>query len=144
MKISFFSESNSFKLKHKLILKKWILLIFAEYFVTPKQINYIFCDDEYLLQLNKKYLNHDTLTDIITFDNTVIKGFVESDIFISVERVAENAKKFDKTFDNELQRVMIHGVLHLCGFHDKTKSSAIIMRYAEDDALALLQKLMSQ
>ena len=99
-------------------------------------INYIFCTDDELLEINIKHLNHNTLTDIITFDYTEGKT-INSDIFISVERVLDNAQKFKVTFDEEFHRVMIHGILHLCGYKDKTKADAELMRKKENNALKL-------
>ena len=101
------------------------------------EISFIFCSDNYLLEVNKKYLNHDYFTDIITFDyveNNIISG----DIFISCDRVKENAKEFDKTFENELSRIIIHGVLHLLGYKDKVKKDKLLMTQKEDFYLALL------
>ena len=140
MKINFFSESISFQPKQKAKIRKWILAIVDSYNYKVEEINYIFCDDEYLLKINLDYLNHDTLTDIITFDNADNSSKsknIESDIFISVERVTENASKFKKKFDDELHRVLIHGVLHLCGLKDKTKKDADAMRNAEEQALKI-------
>jgi len=99
-------------------------------------INYIFCDDEYLSKLNVKYLEHNTLTDIISFDETLGK-LVSGDIFISIDRVKENATEFEVSFTNELHRVMIHGILHFCGYNDKTKEEKEMMRKKEDYYLSL-------
>lgn len=103
-----------------------------------KELNYVFMSDEDLLKINIKYLNHDTYTDIITFDNAEIKGKIESDIFISLDRVEANAKKFNTTYENELQRVMAHGLLHLCGYKDKKKEEVATMRKKEEESLAML------
>lgn len=100
-------------------------------------INYIFCSDNYLLEINKDYLNHKTLTDIITFDNSD-GTLIESDIFISIERVRENAIKFDTTFQLELYRVLIHGILHLCGYKDKNEEEKNLMREKENKYINLL------
>ncbi|MDX1903199.1 MAG: rRNA maturation RNase YbeY [Thermonemataceae bacterium] len=104
-------------------------------------MNFIFCDDAYLLQINQEYLNHDTYTDIITFDNAEKKGVLESDIFISVERVKENAQNLQIDFEQELRRVLIHGVLHLLGYKDKNKTQEQEMRAKEDEALLWWQNL---
>ena len=101
------------------------------------QLTYIFCSDDYLHQLNVEYLNHDTLTDVITFDNSDDADILEGDIFISVERVRENAQDLGIPFRDELHRVMIHGVLHLLGYHDKDLLSQTAMRKKEDDCLSL-------
>ena len=116
--------------------ESWIQRCIQKYGFKEGDINYIFCDDSYLLKLNVEYLNHDTLTDIISFDYTVGK-LLSGDIFISVERVRENAIKFSQTFDNEINRVLIHGILHFMGFTDKTKESKLEMRAEEDACLAL-------
>ena len=136
MPISFNKQSIVFKLKEKAKLKLWIK------FITEKEkhiigiINYVFCSDSELLEINIKHLNHNTLTDIITFDYTE-GSKINSDIFISIERVTENAKKFNVSFEEELHRVMIHGILHLCGYKDKTKSDSELMRKKENVALKL-------
>ena len=101
------------------------------------QLTYIFCSDEYLHKLNVEYLDHDTLTDVITFDNADDSDILEGDIFISVERVAENAKELGHSFRDELHRVMIHGVLHLLGYHDKDLLAQTAMRKKEDYCLSL-------
>ena len=100
------------------------------------EINYIFCDDAYLLNLNRDFLNHDTYTDIISFDYSVGKQ-INGDIFISIERVKENAVSYNTEFQNELKRVMIHGILHYCGYKDKDVTDKKIMRSKEDYYLSL-------
>lgn len=134
--ISFQNLSISFKLKEKTKIKLWIKTIIDKEKHTLGTINYMFCNDDELLEINIKHLNHNTLTDIITFDYTEDKK-ISSDIFISVDRVLENAKKFEVTFEEELRRVMIHGVLHLCGYKDKSKPDAELMRKKENWALKL-------
>ncbi len=130
--INFFQEEVSFTLKDKQKLKKWIKeAIEAEGFLL-KELNYIFCSDEYLLQINRQYLNHDTLTDIITFDNSETPGKITGDIFISIERIWENAEKFNVTQTRELQRVIIHGALHLLGYADKKPADKKLMTEKED------------
>lgn len=135
--ISFQNQSISFKLKNKTKLKLWIKTIVDKEKYALGAINYIFCSDDELLEINIKHLNHNTFTDIITFDYTENKK-ISSDIFISIDRVIENSKKFNTTFENELHRVMIHGVLHLCGYKDKTKPDAELMRKKENAALKFL------
>jgi len=100
------------------------------------EINYIFCDDEYLFEINTKHLNHNVLTDIISFDYTLGK-LISGDIFISIDRVKDNALEFKTSFNNELNRVMIHGILHYCGYNDKTKEEKELMRSKEDYYLSL-------
>lgn len=135
-----FNTTTDFNLKSKLFYKKWLQALAANEQYKIGDINYIFCDDEYLLQLNLQYLNHDTLTDIITFD--YVEGKILSgDIYISVERVRENAQIFKTTFDNELVRVLAHGVLHLCGYKDKTKKDAALMRSKEEEAISLFNSM---
>ena len=140
MSVSFQNQSISFKLKEKTKLKAWIKSITEKENHSLGDINYIFCTDDELLDINIKHLNHNTLTDIITFDYTEGK-IINSDIFISIDRVTENAEKFKVTFENELHRVMIHGVLHLCGYKDKTKADAELMRKKENWALNLFEKV---
>ena len=135
--IRFFSESIAFKLKQPIKISSWIKLVAKKEKRTIKEINYIFCSDEYLLQLNQGFLNHKTLTDIITFDNSEGKNALEGEIYISIERVQENALKFNTNFEDELQRVMIHGILHLIGYKDKKYSEKALMRKKEEACLSL-------
>ena len=100
------------------------------------EISYIFCDDEYLLEINKQYLNHDYYTDIISFDYTE-NEFVSGDIFISIDRVKENASDYGVSFDNELKRVVIHGILHFCGYKDKSQDEERMMRLKEEEKINL-------
>lgn len=134
--VSFNNQGSSFKLKDKTKLKQWIKTITEKEKHRLGTINYIFCTDDELLEINIRHLNHNTLTDIITFDYTEDKT-INSDIFISIERVAENAQKFKVSFEEELHRVMIHGILHLCGYKDKSKADAELMRKKENWALKL-------
>lgn len=103
--------------------------------VKKCRLTYILCTDEYLLQMNNQFLNHDTLTDIITFDMSDAKNELNGEIYISAERIQENAQKFETTYENELHRVIFHGALHLCGFKDKTKDQKTEMRAQEERAL---------
>jgi probable rRNA maturation factor len=137
-KINFFNENLDFQPNHKPKIKHWIEQTIQNHRQKLIEINYIFCDDIYLHQLNVEYLHHDTLTDIITFDNAETTGEIEGDIFISVDRVRENAEKFSVAFEYELHRVMIHGVLHLLGYYDKSELEQIQMRQLENDCLAKL------
>ena len=139
--ISFNYETN-FKLKNEDYFEKWIQKIILNHNREEGEINYIFCDDAYLLKLNIEFLQHDTLTDIISFDNSLGR-LVGGDIFISTERVADNANDFKVSFLEELQRVMIHGVLHYIGFSDKTPESQKEMTTQENDALKELSVLLS-
>ena len=139
--ISFNYETN-FKLENEDCFEKWIQKIILNHNREEGEINYIFCDDAYLLKLNIEFLQHDTLTDIISFDNS-LGSLVGGDIFISTERVAENANDFKVSFLEELQRVMIHGVLHYIGFSDKTPESQKEMTTQENNALSELITLKS-
>lgn len=133
--ISFNYESD-FTLEQEDIYASWIETIVESENKILGEISYIFCDDEYLHTINMQYLNHDTLTDIISFDYTegdVISG----DIFVSIERVIDNAKDFNVSFDEELKRVLAHGVLHYCGYKDKTDSDALLMRTKEEEKIKL-------
>ena len=116
-------------------LKPWLKAIAAKEHFIIKELNYIFLNDAELLKINIEYLNHNTYTDIITFDNSETKGKIESDIFISLERVEANAATFNTSFENELHRVLAHGLLHLCGYRDKKKSDIELMRKKEEEAL---------
>lgn len=138
--INYFNEEIQLPKLKRRIYSKWIKSIIIEYGFKLGEINYIFCSDKYILQINKQYLNHDYFTDIITF-NYNIEKFVSSDIYISIETVAKNADYYNVTFDNELNRVMIHGILHLLGFDDKTEDEKIVMKEKEDEALDLLSLL---
>jgi probable rRNA maturation factor len=137
--ISFANQGISFALKEKNKIKKWIKSVAEKEQCQIGTINYIFCSDDVLLQINIKHLNHDTYTDIITFDYTEGK-VIHGDIFISIDRILENATTFKVTFENELHRVMIHGVLHLCGYKDKKRIEAKKMREMEDAALIIWQE----
>jgi probable rRNA maturation factor len=132
MPVQFFEEDISYKLKNKAAVKKWITdTVRAEGFIL-KELSYIFCSDIYLLQVNRQFLNHNYFTDIITFDNSAGDGLIVGDIFISIERVRENAAKFNMPLLDELHRVIIHGVLHLVGYNDKTPADKEKMTLKED------------
>ncbi len=126
-----FNYKTKFQLQNEAQRKHWISYTIANEDCSEGDINYIFCDDEYLLTLNQEYLDHDTLTDIISFDYTVGKE-LHGDIFISIERVLENAKKFNVKVVDEIDRVMIHGILHYCGYNDKSGDEKTLMRSKED------------
>ena len=133
--ISFNYETN-FALENESNYEDWITrIIYSEGFEVG-EINYIFCDDEYLHSINMEYLNHDTLTDIISFDYSV-GNLLQGDIFISVERVADNAKDFNVTFEEELKRVLSHGVLHYCGYKDKSPKDEALMRKKEEEKMKM-------
>lgn len=132
-----FNYETNFKLNNEMALSNWISMCIEERGFTEGEINYIFCDDEYLLKLNVEFLEHDTFTDIISFDYTLGK-LISGDIFISIERVRDNALEFTQTFENELCRVMIHGILHYIGLKDKSDDDKIVMRTEEEKCLELL------
>lgn len=135
--INFFAEDTNYVLKNKLALKRWIKdTIGAEGFRLD-ELNFILCSDAYLLQINQQYLNHDTYTDIVTFDNSEKQGRITGDIFISVERTQENARLFNVTSETELHRVIIHGVLHLLGYKDKKPADKEQMTAKENEYLTL-------
>ena len=133
-----FNYETNFRLTSEIAIARWIEEVITKEGYELGDVNYIFCDDAYLLNLNITYLNHDTLTDIISFDTTT--GFcVNGDIFISTERVADNAKIYNVTFEEELHRVVIHGVLHYLGYKDKLESEQLEMTRKENEALRLLK-----
>ncbi len=129
-----FNYETDFLLDDNELIAVWVSKVISNEGFKEDEINYIFCDDEYLHKLNVEFLNHDTFTDIISFDYSVGK-IIQGDIFISIERVKENAKNFDVTFLDELNRVIVHGVLHYCGYKDKTEKDASLMREKENHYL---------
>ena len=133
--INFFSENN-FELEDNVAYEMWLQNVIISEEKKEGDINYIFCDDEYLHEINVKYLNHDDYTDVISFDNAV-GNILHGDIFISTERVAENAEKFQVSFQKELKRVIAHGLLHFCGYKDKTDDDAQLMRKKEDEKIKM-------
>ncbi len=133
--INFFQEDIKYEIKNKNKVRKWLHeTIIAENYQL-QTLNFIFCNDDYLLTINLEYLNHDTLTDIITFDNSNNKTTISGDIYISIDRVKENSKTFNTKFTNELHRVIIHGTLHLLGFDDKSAKAKTLMTKKEDNYL---------
>lgn len=136
--IEFFFEDVEFALDEPELLRNWISNLVLKYKYRIQQIDYIFCSDEYLLKINQDYLKHDYFTDIITFPyHTEGSKDLHADLYISIERVRENALQLGHSFVDELHRVMAHGVLHMVGFKDKDEKSASEMRRAEDFALSL-------
>ncbi|MGA1226382.1 MAG: rRNA maturation RNase YbeY [Tamlana sp.] len=132
-----FNYETDFSLNNEEEISIWINETIVSENHILGEINYVFCDDDYLYKLNVEFLNHDTLTDIISFDYSVGKN-LQGDIFISVQRVVDNAKDFGVSFEEELHRVIIHGVLHYCGYKDKTDDDAKVMREKENHYLKLL------
>lgn len=135
--IYFFSEDISFSLHQGRKWRHWIKEIIQSENKICQEINYIFCSDRYLLEINQKFLNHSTYTDIITFDHSEEKKKLSGDIFISIERIRENATSLNVPFEKELARVIAHGILHLCGYKDKTPKEKTLMREKEDFYLIL-------
>lgn len=133
-----FNYETEFTLENEEAISGWISNVIKSEGKKEGEINYIFCDDEYLLQINKEHLNHDYYTDIISFDYTV-GNEINGDMFISVDRVKENAVDFNVAFDEELKRVIIHGILHYCGYKDKLEEEELLMRNKEDEKLAMFQ-----
>lgn len=131
-----FNYEIDFKLANEENYSHWISSVILSENKKEGEINYVFCDDDYLHKLNLEYLNHDTLTDIISFDYSV-GNELSGDVFISVERVEENAGDFKVDFLEELKRVMVHGVLHYCGYQDKSESDEKIMRSKEEEKIKM-------
>lgn len=134
--ISFHNHEISSDLSDKLLLRTFISSIFAEEGVEFKSVAYIFCTDSYLFKLNQEYLKHNTFTDILTFTLSGTSLPIVSEIYISVERVKENAIKLNESYKNELHRVMTHGILHLCGYNDHSKTEKVQMRKKENYYMA--------
>lgn len=132
-----FNFETDFKLGNDTLLNEWISNVITSEGFEVGEVHYIFCDDEFLHKLNVEFLNHDTLTDVISFDYRM-GNQINGEIFISVERVQDNAKDFNNSFEEELHRVMIHGILHFCGYKDKTDEEEALMRIKENEALSLL------
>lgn len=131
-----FNYETEFELPNENEIEKWLSEVIVSESKKEGDINYIFCDDEYLHEINVKYLDHDTLTDIISFDYS-IGNELHGDIFVSIERVADNAKDFNVSFNEELKRVLAHGILHFAGYKDKSEADELLMRSKEDEKIAM-------
>jgi len=131
-----FNYETEFELQNEPDFSNWLSSVILSENKKEGEINYIFCDDNYLLEINQQYLDHDTLTDIISFDYSV-GNEINGDIFVSVERVKENASDYKVTFHEEIQRVLVHGILHYCGYKDKTESDERIMRSKEEEKMKM-------
>ena len=131
-----FNYETDFVLDNEEVFEEWLSAVILSENKKEGEISYIFCDDEYLHKINVEYLNHDTLTDIISFDYTV-GNELNGDIFVSVERVRDNALDFNVSFEDELKRVLAHGILHYCGYKDKSDSEAELMRSKEDEKIVM-------
>jgi len=131
-----FNYETEFTLENEVAISNWISDVIISEDKKLGEINYIFCDDEYLLKINQEHLQHDYYTDIISFDYT-IGNEISGDMFISIDRVKDNAVEFNVAFDDELKRVIVHGVLHYCGYKDKSEADEFLMRSKEDEKLAM-------
>jgi len=131
-----FNYETDFELSDETAISNWLSQVILSESKKEGDINYIFCDDEYLHKINVEYLDHDTLTDIISFDYSV-GNELHGDIFVSVERVADNAKDFEVSFDEELKRVLVHGILHYAGYKDKSEEDELKMRQKEEEKIAM-------
>ena len=143
--ISFFKENTTFDIKQKNKIKSWLKNVASGYGFSAGDLNYVFCDDEYLLQMNRQYLGHDYYTDIITFDSRedALSKRLDGDIFISVDTVRANGEEYGEGFEREIMRVIAHGLLHLIGFDDHTAAQQKKMREAENTALAQWDTIMT-
>jgi probable rRNA maturation factor len=131
-----FNYETDFNLDNEEAIASWLSAVIISEKKKEGEISYIFCDDEYLHKINLEYLNHDTLTDVISFDYTM-GNEISGDVFISVERVKDNAADFNVSFEEELKRVLVHGILHYCGYKDKGEAEEILMRSKEDEKIAM-------
>lgn len=140
--ITFFNEDIDFSVPNEEEVKQWIHEVITKFNFELVEINYILCSDEYLHKVNVEYLDHDTYTDIITFDNSEYENEIESDIFVSIDRIKENASSIGTSETDELHRVLIHGILHLLGFKDKSEEEAKNMRALEDEQLGIRKEIL--
>jgi probable rRNA maturation factor len=131
-----FNYESDFILDNEEAVASWLSAVISSENKTEGEINYIFCNDEYLHKINLEYLKHDTLTDIISFDYTM-GNEISGDVFVSIERVIDNAKDYNTNFTEELKRVLVHGVLHYCGYKDKTESDEALMRSKEEEKIKM-------
>ncbi|MDI5898057.1 rRNA maturation RNase YbeY [Flavobacterium yafengii] len=131
-----FNYETDFNLENEEAIEAWLGNVITSEKKKEGEINYIFCDDEYLHKINVEYLDHDTLTDIISFDYSM-GNELHGDIFVSVERVKDNAADFNVSFEEELKRVLVHGILHYCGYKDKGEAEELLMRSKEDEKIAM-------
>jgi probable rRNA maturation factor len=142
--LNFFNEDIDFKFQGKNIFKSWLKKVSEKEGFKINNLNYIFCSDEYLHKINLEYLDHDTFTDIITFDNSESESIIEGDIFISIERVRENSETLNTVFDEELKRVIVHGLLHLCGYDDHSVEEKAEMRRLESEYIEIFTVKIDQ
>jgi rRNA maturation RNase YbeY len=137
--IKFINHDQKFSITGKTVLKSSLLKLFKREKKQAGEIQYIFCSDEYLLEMNRQFLQHDYFTDIITFDLSS-SDVIDAEIYISIDRVKDNAKSFGVSYNQEIKRVIIHGALHLCGYRDKTKGEITLMREKESEYLRIFEK----
>ncbi len=138
--ISFFTDGITFSLRNKLATRKWLGRVARSHKIKISSLTYVFVSDSILAEMNYRFLNHNTLTDVITFPRGKSTSSISGEIYISIDRIRENAKMFDESIKDELARVMAHGLLHLCGFKDKTAADLKTMRRQEEKALDLRTK----
>lgn len=136
--LEFLNEGIDFSLSNQLEVESWLINVAETEQVTLDSLSIIFCSDDYLLKINQEYLDHDYFTDIITFDNSIDNSEIIGDVFISIDRVKENAAEYHEPFEKELSRVIIHGLLHLCGYNDKNEEEQKLMRQKENTYISLL------
>jgi rRNA maturation RNase YbeY len=141
MSVNFFNEDIPFILKDKIKRKHWLKIIATAHARKIGELNFIFCSDEYLHKINLDYLDHDTYTDIITFDNSEVEESIEGDVFISIDRVKENSNALNTIQEEEINRVISHGLFHLLGFKDKSELEATLMREKEQLAIDLYNSI---
>lgn len=142
MAIHFYTEDTTFKLRNSHSIKNWLKTVVSAENYRLNSLTYIFCSDNYLLGINQTYLNHDEYTDVVTFDESEDSTCIEGEIYISVDRVAENAQLLNQAFEHELHRVMVHGLLHLLGYDDLSDETEAQMRLEEDKRLALYEQMI--
>lgn len=135
MAIHFTAHEVTVDLKNRNRLKGFLKALFAKEGQTLRNLQYVFCNDSYLLQMNQEFLQHDTYTDIITFELSPVPEVTEGEVYISIDRVRENASRFKVSEETELHRVIFHGALHLCGYKDKSRKDAALMRQKEEECL---------
>ncbi|HML58566.1 MAG TPA: rRNA maturation RNase YbeY [Ferruginibacter sp.] len=135
-----FNYQTPVRIRHIRLLKSFLQDIIRSEKYTPGPLSFVFCTDDFLLQINQQYLNHHDYTDIITFNLSEEKGTVSGEMYISIDRIKDNAKRFKVPASTELHRVMFHGILHLCGYNDKTNKQVVQMREREDHYLKLYAK----
>ncbi|TRX37825.1 rRNA maturation RNase YbeY [Flavobacterium sp. ZT3R18] len=131
-----FNYESDFTLDNEEAIATWLSAVIVSENKSEGEINYIFCDDEYLHKINVEYLDHDTLTDVISFDYTM-GNEISGDVFVSVERVLDNSKDYNTSFNEELKRVLVHGLLHYCGYKDKSEADETVMRSKEEEKLTM-------